>query len=432
MQTPQANRGALAIPDSIDHTGIRRSVLEDLALKTIYVEGEVSVRVLAERMGLGFAVADDLFQRLRKRKLCEVSAIDGLVARITPNGQGSARAQELLAVNQYVGPAPVALEDYVHRVREQSVGQVEVGAADVDRAFEKLVLTTELRKQLGIAILAARSIVLYGPSGTGKTAIAEKIPDVYQGGVWIPHAVEHDSQIITVFDPTVHRRIDRGQPLESDRRWVLCERPRVTVGGELTIEMLDLQFNPSSGVYVAPLQMKANNGVLIVDDFGRQRIPPEALLNRWIVPLDRKIDFLTLRGGKKFEMPFDCLVVFSTNLDAAGVFSLNPEASALNDDAFLRRIPNKIRLDFVSVEEFREIFRRVCLHFDVPYDAAIADQLIVYLRTDLKQSLRPCYARDLVQQVCWEAQFEKRPPVLDWQTVTRACHTYFLSSGTIR
>ena len=363
--------------------------------------------------------------------MCDVSALDGLVPRITPNGQGAARAQELLAANQYVGPAPVALEDYVHRVREQSVGLVEVGAADVDRAFEQLVLSQDLRKQLGIAILAARSIVLYGPSGTGKTAIAEHIPDVYQGGVWIPHAVEHDSQIITVYDPTVHRRIERDVPQDSDRRWVLCERPRVTVGGELTIEMLDLQFNPASGVYVAPLQMKANNGVLIVDDFGRQRIPPEALLNRWIVPLDRKIDFLTLRGGKKFEMPFDCLVVFSTNLDAAGVFSLNPEASALNDDAFLRRIPNKIRLDYVSVDEFREIFRRVCILFNVPYDAEIVDRLATYLCTDLRQQLRPCYARDLVQQVCWEAQFEKRPPVLDWPTVTRACSTYFLSSGSI-
>jgi predicted ATPase with chaperone activity len=431
IQPPRATGAPLAIPDSIENTGIRRSVLEDLALKTIYVEGEVSVRVLADRMGLGFAVAEDLFQRLRKRKMCDVSALDGLVPRITPNGQGAARAQELLAANQYVGPAPVALEDYVHRVREQSVGLVEVGAADVDRAFEQLVLSQDLRKQLGIAILAARSIVLYGPSGTGKTAIAEHIPDVYQGGVWIPHAVEHDSQIITVYDPTVHRRIERDVPQDSDRRWVLCERPRVTVGGELTIEMLDLQFNPASGVYVAPLQMKANNGVLIVDDFGRQRIPPEALLNRWIVPLDRKIDFLTLRGGKKFEMPFDCLVVFSTNLDAAGVFSLNPGASALNDDAFLRRIPNKIRLDYVSVDEFREIFRRVCILFNVPYDAEIVDRLATYLCTDLRQQLRPCYARDLVQQVCWEAQFEKRPPVLDWPTVTRACSTYFLSSGSI-
>ncbi|MFI5249718.1 MAG: hypothetical protein ACHQTF_07105, partial [Gemmatimonadales bacterium] len=196
----QTNGHPLTIPSSIDDTGIRRSVLEDLALKTIFVEGEVSVRVLADRMGVGFAVAEDLFQRLRKRKLCDVSAMDGLVPRITPNGSGAARALELLAANQYVGPAPVSLADYVHRVREQSVGLVEVGAADVDRAFEKLVLGPDLRKQLGIAILAARSIVLYGPSGTGKTAIAELIPDVYLGGVWIPHAVEHDSQIITVYD----------------------------------------------------------------------------------------------------------------------------------------------------------------------------------------------------------------------------------------
>jgi hypothetical protein len=428
----QTNGHPLAVPDSIDDTGIRRSVLEDLALKTIYVEGEVSVRVLAERMGVGFAVAEDLFQRLRKRKLCDVSALDGLVPRITPNGNGAARALELLAANQYVGPAPVSLADYVHRVRQQSVALVEVGAPDVDRAFEKLVLGPDLKKQLGIAILAARSIVLYGPSGTGKTAIAELIPDVYQGGVWIPHAVEHDSQIITVFDPTVHRRIDPAPNQESDRRWVLCERPRVTVGGELTIEMLDLQFNPASNVYVAPLQMKANNGVLIVDDFGRQRIPPEALLNRWIVPLDRKIDFLTLRGGKKFEMPFDCLVVFSTNLEAAGVFTLNHETTALNDDAFLRRIPNKIRLDFVSDDEFREIFRGVCARFEVPYDAAMADRLMAYLRSDLQQQLRPCYGRDLVQQVCWEAQYEKRAPTLDWPSLTRACHTYFLASGAVK
>jgi len=431
MISPHHNGGPLSVPDAIEHTGIRRSVLEDLALKTIYVEGEVSVRVLADKMGLGFEVADDLFQRLRKRKLCDVAALDGLVPRITPNGLGAARAMELLAINQYVGPAPVSLETYVHRVREQSVAQVEVGAADVDRAFEQLILGPEIRKQLGIAILAARSIVLYGPAGTGKTAIAERIPDVYQGGVWIPYAVEHDSQIITVYDPTVHRRIKSAVPINNDRRWVLCERPRVTVGGELTIEMLDLQYNPSSGVYVAPLQMKANNGVLIVDDFGRQRIPPEALLNRWIVPLDRKIDFLTLRGGKKFEMPFDCLVVFSTNLDAAGVFSLDPDASALNDDAFLRRIPNKIRLDYVTSDEFQQIFRGVCAQFGVPFDATVAERFPAYLSTDLKQPLRPCYPRDIVQHVCWEAQFEKRAPVLDWEAITRACRTYFLSSGTV-
>ncbi len=415
-------------PETVERTGIRRSVLEELALKTIYVAHELHLRALADRMGLGFEIVDDLFQRFRKRGLCEVTGHDGLVPRITLNGRGSVRAQELLAANQYVGPAPVSLEDYVRSVHDQGVHRAEVCAADVERAFEPLVLSQEMRKQLGVAILSGTSIVLYGPSGTGKTAIAEHIGDVYQGDVWIPHAVEIDGQIITVYDPMVHKRVDHVAPPQTDRRWVLCERPRVTVGGELTIEMLDLQFNPTSGMYVAPLQMKANNGVLIIDDFGRQRVPPEVLLNRWIVPLDRKIDFLTLRGGAKFEIPFDSLVVFSTNLDAAAVFSLKTETAALNDDAFLRRIPNKIRLDYVTREQFREIFRRVCGQFNVPFDATVVDQLTEYLGRDLKQPLRPCYPRDLVRQVCWEAQFEKQQPVLDWATVARACHSYFLAA----
>jgi predicted ATPase with chaperone activity len=414
-------------PTSVDQTGIRRSVLEDLALKTIYVEGEISLGALAKKMDLGFAVIDDLFQRLRKRKLCHVAGHDGFVHRVTPSEQGSARAQELFAASQYVGSAPVALADYVHRVREQSVRSVEVSVADVDRAFEPLVLSPELRKQLGIAILSGTSIVLYGPSGTGKTAIAERIPDVYQGSVWIPHAVEVDGQIVTVYDPMVHKAITNIVPLDNDRRWVLCERPRVTVGGELTIEMLDLQLNPA-GVYVAPLQMKANNGVLIIDDFGRQRVSPEVLLNRWIVPLDRKIDFLSLRGGKKFEMPFDSLVVFSTNLDATRAFSLTADSAVLSDDAFLRRIPNKIRLDNVTRDQFREIFRRVCIHFDIPYDGAIVDRLTEFLGSELKQPLRPCYPRDIMQQVCWEAQFEKHQVTLDWMTVERACRSYFLTA----
>jgi predicted ATPase with chaperone activity len=428
VTTSPTNEGAFPGPTTVEETGVRRSVLEDLALKTIYVEGEINLRALGEKLGLEFPVIDDIFQRLRKRKLCEVTGHDGFVHRVTANELGSTRAQELLGTNEYIGKAPVSLSDYVHRVRAQSVRQVNVGAPDVDRAFEALVLTADMRKQLGIAILSGTSIVLYGPSGTGKTAIAERIPDVYQGGVWIPHAIEIDGQIIMVYDPIVHQQIVREVPRGSDNRWVLCERPRVTVGGELTIEMLDLQFNPTSGVYVAPLQMKSNNGVLIVDDFGRQRVPPETLLNRWIVPLDRKIDFLTLRGGRKFEMPFDSLVVFSTNLDAAAVFSARGDATVLNDDAFLRRIPNKIRLDYVNRTQFDEIFRRVCALYGVPYDQPVVDKLTDYLSADLKQALRPCYPRDLVQQVCWEAQYERQQPTLDWDSLTRACQTYFLAA----
>jgi predicted ATPase with chaperone activity len=259
--------------------------------------------------------------------------------------------------------------------------------------------------------------MLYGPTGTGKTAIAENIPRVYGDSVWIPHAVEVDGQIITLYDSSLHRRIDRPIPDDSDGRWVLCRRPRVVVGGELTFEMLDLQFNPATGFYAAPLQMKANSGVLIIDDFGRQRIRPEELFNRWIIPLDRKVDSLTLAGGKKFEIPFDTLVVFATNLDPV----------ELADEAFLRRIQSKIEVGNASPEQFHEIFRRVCRRLDLACEAPLVHRLIDFLRTELNLPLRPCYARDLVQQICWEARFEGKPPMLDWTTLVRACRSYFLS-----
>jgi predicted ATPase with chaperone activity len=201
---------------------------------------------------------------------------------------------------------------------------------------------------------------------------------------------------------------------------VHCRRPRIISGGELTIEMLDLQYNPLTKFYTAPLQVKANNGVLIVDDFGRQRVLPEVLLNRWIVPLDRKIDFLTLAGGKKFEIPFDLFVVFSTNL--------NP--SSLADDAFMRRIQNKIKIDNVSREQFQEIFARVCRAQAVDYHPAVVEHLMDVITEDLKEPLRPCYPRDVVMQILWSARYEGKNPQLSRETVERACRNYFLSTQT--
>ena len=408
----------LPAPQSIAETGIPRKLLEDLAQKTIYLENELTLFELATKMALSSAVVEDLFQRLRKEQLCEVKSVYIGSYSIFLTSQGKMRAQECLSANQYVGPAPVSFKDYVARVRAQSVKSVQLHFADVQRALESLVLTEETLKQVGIAVLSGTSIVLYGPTGTGKTSIAEKIPSMYGDSAWIPHAIEVDSQIITVYDSALHRPVD-DRPLrdDSDARWKLCERPRVVVGGELTMEMLDLQFNPATGFYVAPLQMKAANGVLIVDDFGRQRIHPEQLLNRWIVPLDRRIDFLTLAGGNKFEIPFDLLVVFATNLDLA----------KLGDKAFLSRIQNKIHIGNVTSDQFHEIFREVCNQFRLDYDATVVDHFIEVLRTELNQSLRPRYARDIIQQLCWEARFEgKQPSLAHWATVTRACRNYFL------
>src|SRR5215471_16433682 len=412
-------RGGFVLPppQTIEETGLRRSLLEDLALKSVYLEGELNLCELADRMGLSLAIVEDVFQRLRKEQFCEVKGMVGSVYRISVTSQGKARALDCLALNKYVGAAPVTLKDYDLRARQQSVGDVDIHLPDVQRATEPLVLTDETLRRLGVAILSGASIMLYGPTGTGKTAIAEKIPRVYEDSVYIPYAVEVDGQIITVYDSTLHRRIDHPIRDDSDGRWVLCRRPRVVVGGELTFEMLDLQFNPVTGFYAAPLQMKANNGVLIIDDFGRQRIRPEELFNRWIIPLDRKVDSLTLAGGKKFEIPFDTLVVFATNLDP----------SELADEAFLRRIQSKIEVGNASPEQFYEIFRRVCRRLDLACEAQLVHRLIDFLRKELNLPLRPCYARDLVQQICWEARFEGKPPMLDWTRLIAACRTYFLS-----
>lgn len=403
---------------SIEGVGIRRNLLEDLALKSLYLIGEMTLQELARHMGLNLPMVEELFQRLRKDHLIHVTGMAGNVHRVTTTSGGKSRALELLAQNQYAGPAPVSLEDYVQRIRGQSVRSMGVSPAGVERAFEELVLDRQTLTQLGTALVSGRAIFLYGPTGTGKTTIAEMLTKLfYDDLIWVPYAVEVDAQIITVYDSVVHQRVDQPPVPDQDGRWVLCRRPRVMVGGELTIQMLDLQFNSSTKFYSGPVQMKANNGLLIVDDFGRQRVSPEELLNRWVVPLDRRIDFLTLAGGKKIEIPFDIFVVFATNLDPA----------KLVDEAFLRRIQTKIKVDYVTPEQFREIFRRVALKYKLPYDAALADEVIRMIGQEYQEPLRACYPRDVIQQVVWRAGYLQKDPSLDRESLAQACRSYFLS-----
>jgi hypothetical protein len=312
----------------------------------------------------------------------------------------------------------VSLNDYIQRVQEQTVRRMDVHPADVEKAFAHLVIDAPTLTELGTAVISGRAIFLYGPPGTGKTSVAEALWLLLrQDPVWIPHAVAVDGQIITVYDPHVHLAVEERLPPDVDRRWVRCQRPRLVVGGEMTIEMLDLQFNPHTRFYAGPVQMKANNGLLIVDDFGRQRVRPEELLNRWVVPLDRNIDFLTLAGGKKIEIPFDMLLVFATNLDPA----------TLVDEAFLRRIQTKIHLDNVPPQQFQEICLRVCVQLGITYDAEVTKHLIAVIEQEFRQPLRACYPRDIIQQICWTARYERREPQLDRGTVERACRAYFLS-----
>lgn len=403
-------------PRTVSETGIRKAHLEALALKIVYLTGPQSLFELSRHTKLSLEVVEDVFDRLRSEHLCSVTGLVGSVPNIAITSQGRTRALELLAMNQYSGPAPVSMESYKEWVRKQSVHNVEVHAKDVERAFSHLVIDDKTLWQLGTALNSGSSVFLYGPTGTGKTTIAETLSRVLsEDKVWIPYAVEVEGQIITVYDPLVHKRVEKS--LIGDERWVLCNRPAVMAGGELTLEMLDMQFSPVTKFYAGPLQMKANNGLLIIDDFGRQRVQPEAFLNRWVVPLDRRIDFLTLMGGQTVEIPFEVMVVFSTNR--------NP--SEILEDAFLRRVQTKIKIDAVSEDQFCEIFRRVAIAQGLECDTSDVQDLARYIRETLKEPLRPCYPRDLMNQITWAARYEARQPTIGKEDLMRATQAYFLA-----
>lgn len=412
-------------PETIEDVANRRTFLEQLLLKILYLSGPLSMTEWCNISCLSPLIVDELFRRLRTEQLCEVVGMIGDVRRVAITTRGRTRAAEWMALSQYAGPAPVPLEDYIRQVRLQTVRNLEVHPAAVQRAFEHLVMDDQTLTRLGTALSSGGSIFLYGPTGSGKTTIAEALPRVLaDDAIWVPHAVESDGHVITVFDPLVHKEIERAHQPNADPRWVYCERPKVVVGGELTIEMLDLQFNPVTKFYAAPGQMKANNGVLIIDDFGRQRVRPEELLNRWVVPLDRRFDFLTLVGGKKIEIPFELFVVFATNMDP----------SHLADAAFLRRIQTKVHIGMATEQQFTEIFRRVCVAAGVAYNAAVVEELIAVLQNQYKEPLRPCYPRDLINQVLWTARYEQRKPKLDRAALLRAAESYFIASegqGTV-
>jgi len=411
-------QGPAQRPQSLDQVDVRQSVLEDLALKILYLAGSLSVHQLAEKTRLSFEVTKEISFRLRTELLCQVTGMNGNIPQIAITSEGRSRASDLLSQNHYTGPAPVSLESYVEQTRKQSVRKTGVHADEVKHAFAHLVIEPTLLRQFGTALNSGSSIFLYGPPGTGKTTVAETLSRVIaEDEIWIPYAVEVEGEIITLYDSAIHKRMMELEPEDCDERWVLCQRPSVMVGGELTAEMLDLQYNPTTKFYVGPVQMKANNGVLIIDDFGRQRLRPEDLLNRWVVPLDRRIDFLTLAGGKKLEIPFEMLVVFASNMDPA----------LLVDECFLRRIQTKIKIDGVSDAQFAEILRRVAQENDVEMDPSVPQDLIDFIRQVLKLELRQCYPRDIVNQILWASRYEGKIPILNHSTMAQAVEAYFLA-----
>lgn len=412
-----------ASPRNLEQTGLNSAFLLDLLMKAAYVDsGTFSLQEISKRLCLPAPLVDELTEMAKTEHLVSIRSAAGYM-RTTHvfelTSRGRERAEAAMDHCHYVGPAPVSFASYTLLVAHQSVRQIEVDEAWVRRNLDHLVVSDRMIDQLGPAINSGRSIFLYGPPGTGKSSISEALGRGLGGRVFIPHALEIGGQILRVFDPAVHVPVEEPKEGEvtldlaaaasHDARWQACQRPVVMVGGELTLHELELDYNPTSKYYEAPIHMKANNGVFILDDFGRQQVSPRQLLNRWIVPLERGTDFLNLHTGQKIEAPFDQITVFCTNL----------KPSELVDEAFLRRIRHKIKVDYQTEAEYLEILRRVCADHGIEFRADAAQYLIDTYYRKTGRPLVGSHPRDLVEQIVDRARYyrshaELLPTALDF------------------
>ncbi len=402
-----------SIPQTYDELGISQSLVLDLMLRRMLLEGFSNLQNLAAKLRLSVPVVDIVFRHMRQQQMVEVKGMAGNDYNFTLSGAGKTLAAERFQITQYAGAAPVSLKDYQAATKVQSA-KVHVDRKILRSAFSDLIVSDRLLDQLGPAIISQNSIFIYGPTGNGKTSLAERMLRVYNDAVLIPYAVEVDGQIISLYDPVVHEPIEMDDP-DIDPRWLMCRRPCIVVGGELIPSMLELRLDEASGIYAAPLQMKANNGILIIDDFGRQLMSPRDLLNRWIVPLDRKVDYLTLRYGVKFQIPFELMVVFSTNL----------EPSDLADEAFLRRIHNKIYIEAVDPASFDQIFTRVVQARGILAEPDSAEYLRKICLREGRTELRACYPADICNILASIGRYEGRPPRMTKPDLERATALYF-------
>ncbi len=408
-------------PSSLEETGLSRSFIESLICKYVMLIGSVPGRQVADAICLPFGILEPIFGSLRNRQILVHTGsaqLNDYYYALTD--QGRERTKSEMEANGYVGAAPVPLVDYVMSVEAQSLRVESPRREHLEKAFEGLSVEDDLFDNLGPALNSGAGLFLYGAPGNGKTTLATRITMCFGQDIWIPKTLVEDGCVVKLYDSAYHEPQEESgstilKSTEFDRRWIKIKRPTVVVGGELTMDSLEIRFDHHTNISEAPLQMKSNCGCLLIDDFGRQRMEPTELLNRWIVPLENRHDYLSLSTGKKIQVPFEQLIIFSTNL----------EPSDLTDDAFLRRIPYKIEVGDPTREEFHRLFQIFSRSVDCNYDPDCVDYLIDTHYTPTKRPLRRCQPRDLLGQIRNYCTYHDLPVEMDKQHFDRVVKSYF-------
>jgi predicted ATPase with chaperone activity len=414
------------VPETLEDTGLAPALVQQLILKMLYSRGDVLGRELSETLGLKFSLIEETIEFLKRQRFIEAKKSLGMGAStvlyaLTDTGKNAAR--ESMESNQYAGPAPVPLAQYSELVRRQKRADGWLTPEALQQAYSRMVVTPRLLAQIGPAVSSGNSFLIYGQPGNGKTFLAEALMNVDSSCVYVPHALDCQGTIVQVFDPLYHQPVEDTEALsvfsngpQHDRRWIKCRRPFIVTGGELTLEMLDLSFNATSRIYDAPYQLKANNGIYLIDDFGRQQCTPAEVLNRWIVPMERRVDYLKFNSGGKITVPFEAFLIFSTNL--------NPEQ--LGDEAFLRRIQYKMLLRSPDENEFSTIFRRFCESKSLLHPDGLVGRFIDKHYRKGRRPFRRCHPRDVLSHAIDLIHFEKLPFELTDDLIDRAFESCFL------
>ncbi|HVP00640.1 MAG TPA: hypothetical protein VMT15_21365 [Bryobacteraceae bacterium] len=434
VETPESAMGPVVppVPESLEEAGIPPAILEQLILKFLYFRGELVGRDLASLIGFSFSLIDETLETFKRQHFVAVKKSLGMgnmsgVFTLTEAGRNITR--EFLENNQYTGPAPVPLYQYSEIVRRQKLRENWLSPELLQIAFRHLVVEADILAQIGPAVNSHKSFLIYGQPGNGKTALAEALFRVDSEPIYMPYAIECQGNIIQLFDPIYHHRIDEETSLVSalsdsqphDGRWFRCRRPFIITGGELTLDMLDLSYNKNSKVYDAPFQLKANNGIYLIDDFGRQKASPAEILNRWIVPMEKHVDYLSFQAGGKMTVPFEAFLIFSTNL----------RPDQLGDEAFLRRIQYKMFLRSPRAPEFIQIFERYCREKEILCPPNLVQSFVHRHYVQGNRKFRRCHPRDVISHAIDIIHFERRPLELTADILDRAFHSCFVENSDV-